>query len=72
MKVWNLKTMEFVRSITQHQACVLSLYVSGQWFFSGSYDTTIKVRKSRCNRVLIIVGLESGDSTGDGNSSSQC
>jgi len=41
--VFNLQTFEFLRSLTEHQACVLSLSVSGQFFFSGSYDTTIKV-----------------------------
>lgn len=43
IQVYNLKNFEFIKTLSEHQACVLSLSVSGQFFFSGSYDTTIKV-----------------------------
>jgi WD40 repeat protein len=41
--VWNLKNFELLKTLTEHQACVLCLTVKDQWFFSGSYDTSVKV-----------------------------
>ncbi len=32
-----------MKTIIEHQACVLSLAVSGPMWFSGSYDGTVKV-----------------------------
>ena len=57
-----------MRTLSGHEACVLSLAVSGQFFFSGSYDTTIKVSKKNNDdddfwtftEFSIIIGMEYG------------
>jgi WD40 repeat protein len=53
--VWNLKTYEIFKTLNDHQGCVLSLTVQGQFFFSGSYDTTIKVTKKTLPLIIFFL-----------------
>lgn len=59
MKAFNLETFQLVKTIIgAHDACVLSLAVAGNRMYSGSYDTSIKVRyKFRLDAMLIPPGL---------------
>ncbi len=43
MQVWDIATMECVKTLTGHSGPVRTLVYSGGRMFSGSYDKTVRV-----------------------------